>query len=75
MVSKGYASLVGESILGMQAEEVLKLNYTFVRDLLNREVSAKRRQASVLGLLAVRNALHKYLQDGKTDDFSDVLPD
>ena len=59
----------------MRAEEVLALDYFYVRDTLNMEVSIKRRQASVLGLLATRNALHEYLQDGKKDDFSDVLPD
>lgn len=74
-VSTGYASLVGESVVGMRAEEVLTLDYWYVRDLLDMEVSTKRKQASTLGLLAIRNAVHKYLKDGKTDDFSDVLPD
>ncbi len=36
-------------------------------------VSDRRKQASVLGLLTTRNALHQYLDDGKHDSFEDVL--
>jgi len=36
-------------------------------------ISDRRRQASVLGLLTTRNALHEYLNDGKKDTFDDVL--
>ena len=39
------------------------------------EVSPRRKRAQVLALLATRNALHTYLNDGKKDDFSDVLTD
>ena len=37
------------------------------------EVSPRRKRAQVLALLATRNAIHTYLNDGKKDDFSDIL--
>lgn len=58
----------------MKIEEILSLDYQFVTEILGSEIAPRRRNASVLGLLAVRNAIHKYLADGKTDDFSEVLP-
>lgn len=36
-------------------------------------ISERRKQASVLGLLTTRNALHEYLKDGKHNTFDDVL--
>ena len=38
-------------------------------------VSNKRKRAAVLALLAVRNAIHEYLGDEKTDDFDDLIDD
>lgn len=53
--------------------------FTWNQETLVREtgitVSPRRKRAQVLALLATRNALHEYLQDGKKDDFSDVLVD
>jgi len=37
--------------------------------MIESEVSPRRRRASVFALLATRNAIHKYLLDGKHDDF------
>lgn len=45
---------------------------TIIRDT-GITVSPRRERAQVLALLATRNALHEYLQDGKKDDFSDVM--
>lgn len=36
-------------------------------------VSYRRRRSSVSGLLAARNAIHKYLNDWSMDDYEDVL--
>jgi len=36
-------------------------------------ISDRRKNASVLGLLTTRNALHKYLADGQHDVFDDIL--
>jgi hypothetical protein len=57
----------------MQLEEVLKLDYSYIVSLIEDEVSDRRKQASVLGLLTTRNAIHTYLKDGKLDTFDDVI--
>ena len=57
----------------MAVGEVLDLDYDFVIECLGMPVSSRRKRASVLGILAIRNALHSYLGDGVVDDFSDVL--
>ena len=66
--------MVGEAVIGMASTDVFDLNYEFVRELLGQDVSSRRKQSSVLGLLAIRNAIHTHLKDGVVDDFSDVLP-
>jgi len=63
---------MGEAIIGMNADEILGMRYEDIREMIGFEVSPRRKQASVLGLLAVRNAIHKYRKDGVVDDFSDV---
>jgi len=37
------------------------------------EVSNKRKRAAILPILAVRNAIHEYLDDKKVDDFDDLI--
>ena len=66
---------MGEAIVGMGLDDILVMRYEDIRALIGFEVSPRRKQASVLGLLAVRNAIHKYRVDGVTDDFSDVMGD
>jgi len=57
----------------MKAEEVLQFGYTYIEELIGMPVSDRRKNASVLGLLTTRNALHKYIEDGKHDSFDTVL--
>jgi hypothetical protein len=63
----------GESILGMKGEDIFTLGYNYIEELIGMPVSDRRKNASVLGLLTTRNALHKYLQDGKHDSFDSIL--
>ena len=74
LVTTACAAVFGESIVGKLVSEILPLQYFYVRDLLGMDVTPKRHHAASLPVLATRNALHKWLQDGKVDDFSDVLP-
>lgn len=62
-----------ESIIWMKINEILKLDYKYIVELIGEEVSDRRKKASVLGLLTTRNAIHKYLNDWKVDDFDDVI--
>ena len=73
IVTTACTSLFGEVIIGMNIREILSMQQPDIREIIGFDVSPRRKQASVLGLLATRNAIHKYLQDGKTDDFSDVM--
>jgi NifU-like protein involved in Fe-S cluster formation len=73
IVTTACAAMFGESVIGMEAETPLSMNYEDVRAIIGSDVSPRRKAASVLGLLATRNALHKWKGDGITDDFSDVL--
>jgi len=63
-----------ESIIGMTLDEVLELDYNYIVELIEEEVSDRRKKASVLALLTTRNAIHKYLNDWIVDDFDDVIP-
>ena len=73
IITTACASIFGESILGMKASEVFEMDYNYIEELIGMPVSERRRQASVLGLLTTRNALHKYLGDWQKDTFDTVL--
>lgn len=73
IITTACASIFWESIIGMQIEEVFTLGYNYIEELIEMPVSKRRKQASVLGLLTTRNALHKLLEDGKKDSFDDVI--
>ncbi len=72
IVTTACAAMFGEAVLGERLENVLSMTSADMVEIAG-PVSPRRRAASVLGLLATRNALHSYLKDGITDDFSDVL--
>gem|GEM_PF-451098 len=67
--------MFGESIIGMEAEDIFDFDYDYIVELIEMEVSTRRRNASILGLLTTRNALHEYIKDGKRDVFDDLLND
>ncbi len=73
IITTACASIFGESIVGMKVEEIFELGYSYIEELIGMPISDRRRQASVLGLLTTRNALHKYLNDEKKDNFDDIL--
>jgi hypothetical protein len=39
------------------------------------EVSPRRKRAAVIAILAIRNAIHIYTKDNKTDVFDDIIDD
>ncbi|EKD30010.1 MAG: hypothetical protein ACD_78C00190G0002, partial [uncultured bacterium (gcode 4)] len=73
IVTTACTSIFGESIIGMNISDILTMDEKTILEMIGFQVSSRRKQASVLGLLAVRNAIHKYKSDGVADDFSDVL--
>ena len=74
IITTACASIFGESIIWMDLEKVLNLDYSYIVELIEDEVSDRRKQASVLWLLTTRNAIHKYLDDWKIDTFDDIIP-
>lgn len=73
IITTACASVFGESIVWMKLEEILSKDYWYIMELIESEVSERRRNASVLWLLTTRNAIHKYLNDGILDSFDDVI--
>ena len=67
------AAMFGESIIGLSIGEILTMQEAYITDTLGLTVTSRRKKASVLALLATRNAIHAYLKDGRVDDFSDIL--
>ena len=59
----------------MDLSEVLTKDYNYIVELVWEEISPRRQKSSVFWLLATRNAIHKYLNDSKTDTFLDILPE
>ena len=73
IITTACASIFGESIIGMKYEEIFHLGYSYIEELIGMAVSERRKNASILGLLTTRNALHEYIKDGEHDTFDDVL--
>lgn len=71
-VSLASAWFLSEFVLGVNINDIFLWNYDFIKDKWF-EVSNKRKRASVLPILALRNAIHQYLADWKTDDFDDLI--
>lgn len=66
------ASLLMEELPGTKLDIILTRGYPFMQSLWF-SVSPRRKRAAVTALLATRNAIHQYLEDGKVDTFEDVL--
>lgn len=75
IVTTATASVFWESIVGMTLDEILTKDYHFIVELVGEEISPRRQKGAVFWLVATRNAIHKYLKDGKTDDILSVLPE
>lgn len=73
IITTACASILGESIIGMNVSQILEMDYKTIEELIWMEVSPRRKQASVLWLLTTRNAIHQYLDDGKKDEFDDII--
>lgn len=73
IITTACASVFWESILGLEVSEIFEFGYSYIEELIGMPVSDRRKQASVLGLLTTRNALHKHLWDEKKDTFDTVL--
>lgn len=73
-VSLAAAWFLSEFVIWAKIEDILIWDYDFISGKW-LSVSKKRKRAAVLALLAVRNAIHEYLNDSKVDDFDDLIED
>ena len=64
--------ITGELLLEHSIDEILTLNEKFVHENIGNDISPRRRLASLIGLLAIKNAIHIYKNDGIREDFSDI---
>ena len=74
IVTTATSSVFWESIVWMDLSEVLTKDYNYIVELVWEEISPRRQKSSVFWLLETLNAIHKYLNDSKTDTFLDILP-
>lgn len=65
-------AITGELLLEHNIDEILTLNEKFVHENIGNDISPRRRLASLIGLLAIKNAIHMYKNDGIREDFSDI---
>lgn len=71
-VSMASAWFLSEFVIWMDIKKIFDFDYNFlVKNWF--EVSTKRQRASVLPILALRNAAHEYLSDWKKEDFDDII--
>ena len=72
IVATACTAIVWEILEGWEMDEILKLNESFIHENIGTDISPRRRYASLIGLLAIKNAIHEYTKDGTTEDFSDI---
>lgn len=74
MITKAAASCLADIILEQDILDILTRNQdTMIQH--DFVVSSRRKRASVIAIVAVRNAIHNYLQDHKRDEFDDLITD
>ncbi|MDD3145073.1 MAG: iron-sulfur cluster assembly scaffold protein [Candidatus Gracilibacteria bacterium] len=73
IITTACASIFGESIIGMDINEIVEKKYDYIEELVGMPISPRRKQASVLGLLTTINAIYKYLGSDKALDFDDLI--
>lgn len=66
------ASIIAEQIIWKNIDEILNRDFNFMR-LIWFEVSPKRKYATVLPILAIRNAIHLYKKDWIIDELEDLI--
>lgn len=73
IVATACVSITGELLEWWRCEDILRLDESFIHENIGTDISPRRRFASLIGLLAIKNAIHEYKQDGKKEDFSDIV--
>ncbi|MBP9779448.1 iron-sulfur cluster assembly scaffold protein [Candidatus Gracilibacteria bacterium] len=73
IVATACTSITGELLEGRNINEILTLNEAYIHEHIGNDISPRRKYASLIGLLAIKNAIHEWKKDGKKEDFSDIV--
>lgn len=73
IVATACVSFTGERLSGKSLDEILTLNESFVHENIGTDISPRRRFAALIGILAIKNAIHEYRKDDSKEDFSDIV--
>lgn len=71
-ITKAAAEFLGEYLIWTVLSTILQWDANRVRSE-GFEVSHRRIRSSISALLAVRNAIHNYFQDGIIDEYEDLI--
>lgn len=71
-ITTAAAAFLGEFIIGEKIKTILTWDGAWIENE-GFEVSHKRRRSSISALLAAKNALHLYLQDGLQEGYEELL--
>ncbi|MBP9812611.1 iron-sulfur cluster assembly scaffold protein [Candidatus Gracilibacteria bacterium] len=72
IVATACTAITGESLIGTDIDEVLTYDESYITSIIGDGISPRRKNASLIGLLAMKNAIHEWKKDGVKEDFSDV---
>jgi nitrogen fixation protein NifU and related proteins len=70
IIATACVSITGEILEWWVLDDILALDESFIHENIWTDISPRRRYAS---LIAIHNAIHEYMQDGKKEDFSDIV--
>lgn len=73
IIATACTAIVCEALTWENIEKVLTYDETYIHEIIWDGISPRRRNASLIGLLAIKNAIHEYQNDGKIEDFSDIM--
>lgn len=73
VVATACVSITGELLEGWKLNDILALNESFIHENIGTDISPRRRFASLIWLLAIKNAIHTWRNDGIKEDFSDIV--
>lgn len=72
IVATACTAITWESLIGTDIDEVLTYDESYITSIIGDGISPRRKNASLIGLLAMKNAIHEWKKDGVREDFSDV---
>lgn len=73
MITTAAASFFSELIVGKSLNQALDMTYENTMVPEGFEVTPRRKRAGAIAILATRNAIHMFLQDGKHDSWEHVV--